>query len=228
MRESWVITIDGPAGAGKSTIARMLAARLDAVFLDTGAMYRAVTAAAMEQGANLEDAETLRRIMKTTHFRFEHDGPVLRVWVNGADFTDRIREPEVTEKVRYVACQGMLRERLVQMQREFAARFPKVVTEGRDQGTVAFPEARWKFFLEADAAERARRRRKDLAAVGKQVSLEELQAQILSRDASDVNRSVGPLVPAADAIRIDTTPITAEQVVEKMLQIIREKNRGRH
>jgi cytidylate kinase len=226
--DSWVIAIDGPAGAGKSTIARMLAARLGAVFLDTGAMYRAVTAAAMEQSVDLKDVRSVMSLMDRTEFRFEHDGPVLRVFVNGRDFTDRIREPEVTEKVRYVACQGLLRGRLVQMQREFAARFQKVVTEGRDQGTVAFPEARWKFFLEADAAERARRRQKDLAAVGKQVSLEELQAQILSRDASDVNRSVGPLVAAADAVHIDTTPISAEQVVEQMLQVIRGEKHGRH
>jgi cytidylate kinase len=166
--------------------------------------------------------------MESTEFRFEHDGPVLRVLVDGRDFTDRIREPEVTEKVRYVACQGMLRGQLVQMQRDFAARFPRVVTEGRDQGTVAFPEARWKFFLEANARERARRRQKDLAAVGKKVGLKELQEQILSRDASDVNRSVGPLVAAPDAIRIDTTPISPEQVVEKMLQTIQEKKHGGH
>lgn len=226
MRDAWVITIDGPAGSGKSTIARMLAARLEAVFLDTGAMYRAVTAAAMERGTDLEDVQALQKVMQTTEFRFEHDGPLLRVFVDGRDFTDRIREPEVTEKVRYVACQGILRGLLVQMQREFASHFPKVVTEGRDQGTVAFPEARWKFFMEADARERARRRQKDLAAVGKKVELNELQEQILSRDASDVNRSVGPLVAAVDAIHIDTTPITADQVAEKMVRIIQGKERG--
>ncbi|HOQ05612.1 MAG TPA: (d)CMP kinase [Anaerohalosphaeraceae bacterium] len=218
--ESWVITIDGPAGAGKSTVARMLAERLGAVFLDTGAMYRALTAAAMDKSVNLEDAETLLKIFETTRFQFEHDGQVLRVLVDGKDYTQRIRLPEVTEKVRYAACQPAVRSRLVQMQQDFARQFPKVVTEGRDQGTVVFPNARWKFFLEADVMERARRRQKDLAQSGRYVSLEELKEQIENRDASDRNRSVGPLTAAADAVVIDTTSLTAQEVVEKILQIV--------
>ncbi|MEJ5260362.1 MAG: (d)CMP kinase [Anaerohalosphaeraceae bacterium] len=220
MQTSWVITIDGPAGAGKSTIARMLAERLGAVFLDTGAMYRALTAAAMDKGVDLEDVESLLKVFETTRFQFEHDGQVLRVLVDGQDYTQRIRSPEVTEKVRYAACQPAVRSRLVQMQQDFARRFPKVVTEGRDQGTVVFPHAKWKFFLDADAAERARRRQKDLAQSGTYVSLEELKEQIENRDASDRNRSVGPLTAAADAVVIDTTPLTAQEVVEKILQIV--------
>ncbi len=226
MQKSWVITIDGPAGSGKSTVAQMLAARLGAVFLDTGAMYRAVTAAAMERGADLDDAQSLLEVMETTEFHFEHKGPLLRALVDERDFTDRIRDPEVTEKVRHVAGQPLLRERLVQMQRDFAARFPKVVAEGRDQGTVVFPQAQWKFFLEADVAERARRRQKDLAAAGRQITQKELESQILSRDNSDRHRQVGPLAAAADAIHIDSTSISAQQVVEKMLQIIHGEKHG--
>ncbi|HPP55014.1 MAG TPA: (d)CMP kinase [Anaerohalosphaeraceae bacterium] len=218
--ESWVITIDGPAGAGKSTVARMLAERLGAVFLDTGAMYRALTAAAMDKGVNLEDAEALLKIFETTRFQFEHDGQVLRVLVDGKDYTQRIRLPEVTEKVRYAACQPAVRRRLVQMQQDFARQFPKVVTEGRDQGTVVFPNARWKFFLEADVMERARRRQKDLAQSGLVVGLDELREQIESRDASDRNRTVGPLTPAPDAVVVDTTSLTVQQVVETILRTI--------
>lgn len=225
--ESWVITIDGPAGAGKSTIARMLAARLGAVFLDTGAMYRALTAAAMDKGADLEDVDALLKVFETTRFQFEHDGQVLRVLVDGQDYTQRIRTPEVTEKVRYAASQPALRSRLVQMQQEFARQFSKVVTEGRDQGTVVFPDARWKFFLEADVLERARRRQKDLAAAGTYVSLEELKNQIESRDASDRNRSVGPLTAAPDAVVIDTTRLTVQEVVETILRVMGRSQDGR-
>lgn len=218
-----MITIDGPAGAGKSTIARMLAARLEAVFLDTGAMYRALTAAAMDKGADLKDVEALLQVLETTRFQFEQDGQILRVLVDGRDFTQRIRTPEVTEKVRFAASEPAVRSRLVRMQQDFARQFPRVVTEGRDQGTVVFPEARWKFFLEADVEERARRRQKDLLAGGISVNLDELKSQIESRDASDRTRAVGPLKPAEDAVVIDTTHLTPQEVVEKIVQVI-ERN----
>lgn len=224
MLKKGVITIDGPAGVGKSTVARMLAERLGAVFLDTGAMYRAVTVAALRAGVDLENADALTAVMDRGDFRFVHDGPLLRVFLGREDITGEIRDPNVTEKVRHIASQPALRSRLVEMQRAFAAGYPLVVTEGRDQGTVAFPQAACKFYLEADPRERARRRAKDLAQAGQKVDLEKLESQIISRDESDYRRAVGPLKPAPDAVRIDTTNLSVEEVVKRMLEVIESRN----
>ena len=220
MADSFVITIDGPAGVGKSTVARMLARRLDAVFLDTGATYRAVTVAALDAGVDLTDPQAVLAVMGRTNFNFSHDGDLLRVKINGTDATQTIREPDVTEQVKHVACAPVLREQLVKLQQDFAAQFDRVVTEGRDQGTVVFPDATYKFFLTADSQERTRRRHTELKAAGKEVDPDQLHQQIIERDASDVNRTVGPLKPAADAVMIDTTNIDAQQVVHQMLEAI--------
>lgn len=216
----WVITIDGPAGVGKSTVARMLAARVGAVFLDTGATYRAVTLAAMQAKADLTDVQAVLAVMAKTKFSFFHEGDVLKVVIGGNDATAAIRLPDVTEKVRHIASAPKLRSKLVQLQRDFAGQFKKVVTEGRDQGTVVFPDAKFKFFLTADPRERARRRYVELKAAGQQIDFETLGQQITERDASDENRLVGPLKPATDAVIIDTTKIDAGGVVNKMLEII--------
>jgi cytidylate kinase len=226
LNKRWIITIDGPAGVGKSTVARMLAERLGAVFLDTGATYRAVTLAAMRAGAELTDTPAVMRVMDDTRFDFVHEGSQLKVFLNGVEATHQIRDPKVTEQVRHIAGAGALRARLVDLQRAFAARFERVVTEGRDQGTVVFPEAKYKFFLTADARQRARRRFEELKAAGQTVEFETLVEQIVSRDASDENRAVGPLKPAADAVKIDTTHIDAAGVVEKMLAVIHQAGYG--
>ena len=216
-----VITIDGPAGSGKSTIAQLVAERLGAGFLDTGAMYRAVTLAAMRSGVDLTDEESLVGVMDGNEFRFAITDSHTQVSINGVDETDAIRDPAFTVNVEYIASAPKLRAKLVKMQRSLAGYLEKIVTEGRDQGTIAFADADFKFFLVAGLAERARRRQAQLKENGKEVDLEELKQQILQRDASDEAREVGPLVCAEDAITIDTTELNIEQVIEKILGHIR-------
>ena len=218
-----VITIDGPAASGKSTVARLLAEKLDAVFLDTGAMYRAVTLAAMQAKVSLSDQGRLLRVLKTTDFSFRPAKGAMKVSINGRDATEQIRDEKVTANARHIASAPEIREELVRMQRDFAARQQTIVTEGRDQGTVAFPDADVKFYLTADLTERARRRRAELAAKETNQALEDIKEAILQRDRSDENRTVGPLKPADDAIVVDTTDLSIEYVVAKLLNCIRER-----
>jgi cytidylate kinase len=217
-----VITIDGPAASGKSTVARLLAERLGASFLDTGAMYRAVTLAAIEAGVDMSDEDKLLGVLETNEFQFAVREGRMVVCIEGIDATERIRGPEVTAKARYIASATKLREKLVQMQKQFAAGEEKIVTEGRDQGTVAFSDADVKFYLIADAGERARRRQLELRARGNRESLEQIQRAIEERDKSDEDRVVGPLRPADDAIVIDTTDLSIEEVVKKLLRCVEE------
>lgn len=216
-----IITIDGPAASGKSTVARLVAQKLGASFLDTGAMYRAVTLAAMKAGVDMSDEKKLLGVMRTGKFQFSAKDGLMKVAIDGADVSDEIRSPEVTEKSRYIASAAMVREKLVRMQRQFAKGEEKIVTEGRDQGTVAFSDADMKFYLTADVAERARRRQAELLAKGSTANLKEIQRAIEERDRSDRMRAVGPLKPAEDAIVINTTGLSIEQVVEKILGFIK-------
>jgi len=229
-----IITIDGPAASGKSTVARLLAGRLNASFLDTGAMYRAVTLAAMRASIDLSDEQKLLDVMLKHEFQFSDQAGKMIVCIDGADVTEDIRNPEVTANARYIAAAPKVRERLVQMQRQFASGRQKIVTEGRDQGTVAFSDADIKFFLTADLAERARRRQAELgisesqSATGVPISPRfcemgspDIQKAIEQRDKSDQERAVGPLKPAEDAIIVDTTNLSIEQVVEKLADYVK-------
>jgi len=218
-----IVTIDGPAASGKSTVARLLARKLGASFLDTGAMYRAVTLAAMQAGADLSSQEELLGVVQTHEFQFSVRAGQMRISIGAVDVTEVIRNPRVTANARYIASAPKVREKLVQMQRQFAASRQKIVTEGRDQGTVAFPDADIKFYLTADSVERARRRQAELGAQGGE-SLEQLQRALEERDKSDQNRTVGPLKPAKDAIVVDTTNLRIDEVVDKLLKCVKSAN----
>jgi len=234
-----VITIDGPAASGKSTAARLLAEKLGASFLDTGAMYRAVTLAAMQADVDMSDEDKLLGVMETSEFKFSLRDDKMVVCIDGIDVTEQIRQPQITANARYIASSPKAREKLVQMQRQFAAGRGKIVTEGRDQGTVAFSDADIKFYLTADSLERARRRQAELRAkggdesrpscrktscgkTGRDETLEQIKKAIEERDKSDENRTVGPLRPAEDAIVVDTTDLSIEEVVEKLLDYVKE------
>ncbi|MGD0573190.1 MAG: (d)CMP kinase [Sedimentisphaerales bacterium] len=218
-----VITIDGPAASGKSTVARLLAAKLDAVFLDTGAMYRAATLAAMLDGADLTNQQRILEVLDETVFEFKATPNGMLVRIDGVDATAQIRDPKVTANARYVACLAPARQRLVDMQRRFAQAYERIVSEGRDQGTVVFPDANAKFYLTADLNERARRRQVELKAKGIMQTDDEICQAILKRDQSDENRSVGPLKPADDAVIVDTTDLSIDEVVEKLVDFVKQK-----
>ncbi len=218
-----VVTIDGPAGSGKSTVARLLARRTGAVFLDTGAMYRAVTWAALKAGKDLADAGGILTLMDATAFDFKPEATGMRVSIDGRDVTEPIRDPQVTASVCFIAAQPEVRDRLVGMQRAFARTADRIVTEGRDQGTVAFPDADVKVFLTADPRERARRRLAELRAQGRPADLEEVLRAVVERDRSDQAREVGPLKPAPDAVVVDTTGRTIEQVVDGLERLVKER-----
>lgn len=220
---SLVVTIDGPAASGKSTVARLLAERLCASFLDTGAMYRAVAFAAVRNGVDITDEDKLLQVLEDTEFHFVSEKDNMAVRIGDVDVTEQIRRPEITAKARYVASAPKLRSKLVEMQQAYALSRHKIVSEGRDQGTVAFPNADVKFFLTADVAKRAARRQRELQAKGITQGLEETQLAIERRDKSDEDRNVGPLKPADDAIIIDTTNLTVNEVVTELLYRIEKK-----
>lgn len=210
-----IVTIDGPAGAGKSTVARRLAGLLGFEFLDTGAMYRCVALALLRRGGENALAD-LPLWIPSLDLKFEPG----RSWVGGEEVTETIRNPEVTGLVSAVAEQGAVREKLVAIQQDYG-KGRKLVTEGRDQGSVVFPEALCKFFLVADVMERAKRRLRELEAKGQAIPLEELAKQIAIRDHRDANRAIGPMVAAKDAIHLDSTGLTIDQVVLRMEEIVR-------
>jgi cytidylate kinase len=213
-----IITIDGPAGAGKSSVAKMLANRLGFRFLDTGAMYRAVALAGMKKELNWDMPDDMAELAGRIQLRVDGE----RIFLDGEDVSEAIRSTEVTAVTRYAAGNPAVRSQLVELQRRTAAG-QNIVTEGRDQGTVAFPDAECKIFLTASPEERARRRLGDLQAKNEPITLEQVLVAQNRRDHEDQNRSVGPLMPADDAIEVCTDGLSLEEVVEKLETIARQK-----
>ena len=213
-----VVTLDGPAGAGKSTVSKQLAQRLQWRLLDTGAMYRAVTVAALRRGVDLQSDDELGALAERTSVRL----PEGQVLLDGEDVSALIRTLEVTKASRFIADSPRVRRRLVQWQREFADEFD-VIAEGRDQGTVVFPNALRKFYVTASLKERVRRRLAEYEARGESVTTEFLEREIQERDARDAAREIAPMKPADDAIVVDTTDMPLAKVIEMLEADIRER-----
>lgn len=225
LRESMIITIDGPAGSGKSTVAALVAERLAARHLDTGAMYRAVTLAGLEQGVDLDDPAAVEALGRGCRIELADAGDCRRVLLNGRDVTEDIRSTSVSDQAHKVARVGALRELLISQQRRIAQDAGTLVTEGRDQGTVVFPEAKYKFYLDASPACRAQRRWKQMQSQGIGSTVEEVMAAQEQRDRRDAARRVGPLKPAPDAIIVDTTEMPLEEVVESLYRHVSQAGR---
>ncbi len=222
MHEPLVITIDGPAGAGKSTVAQKLAARLGLMYVDSGATYRAAALKVLEAGVDPNDEPAVAKLVGATDVRVTTGDGEPRVLIDGSDVTTRLRTPEVTLAAAQVSRLPEVRAKLIEMQRSFA-RGRGVVMEGRDIGTVVFPQAQLKIFLKADVEERARRRLKQDSREGRDATLEKTAYEIGRRDQLDAERKISPLIAAADAVEIDSTHLAAEQVVERILVLARNR-----
>jgi cytidylate kinase len=217
-----IVTIDGPAGSGKSTAARLLAERLGFQFLDTGAMYRAVALECLERQIHVADEDRVAEVARS--LKIDALGPT--VLSNERDVTTAIRAPEIAGAASRVATVPAVREAMVRLQRQAAAGH-NIVTEGRDQGTVVFPDALCKFYLTAEPDERARRRQREMEEQGVRVGFDELRAQIEERDSRDQNRLTAPMLAAADALAIDTTSMTIDEAVRCLETIVHRRMASR-
>ncbi|OGP74782.1 MAG: cytidylate kinase [Deltaproteobacteria bacterium RBG_16_50_11] len=224
-RKRLIIAIDGPSGAGKSTAARSLAKRLGYLYIDTGAMYRAVALKVKTGAVSPENDQVLSKFVSTLRISLIPAEDGVRVLCNGEDITEAIRSPEISRLASDISKRKGVREALVRMQREMG-RGGGVVLEGRDIGTVVFPDADVKFYLDADSEERAMRRFKELAGKGAEVNYQETLEEVRKRDHNDMSRALSPLRKADDAICINSTRLSAEEVTEELVRIIVQKEKG--
>ncbi|MEW4487214.1 (d)CMP kinase [Thalassoglobus sp. JC818] len=214
-----IITIDGPAGTGKSTVAQCLAKVLEFEYLDTGAMYRMIALKVLNSSVSPEDSDQVAELAGTAQLKFDQGAAIL----DGGDVTHRLREPEVSAAASVVAQNSTVRKILV-TQQQAIAKGCDIVCEGRDQGTVVFPHADFKFFLTADEEIRARRRMEDLQRLGTEASFDDVLTEQRERDARDETRSIAPLQPAHDAVIVDSSRMTIEEVVKHLQNVISESN----
>jgi cytidylate kinase len=207
------IAIDGPAGAGKSTIAKILAEKLGMNYIDTGAMYRAITLKAIENNIDFNDVSSLINLVNNTDIKISNS----RIYLDSKDVTDKIRTPLVNQKVSKIAAISEIRKKMIYLQKKLAEN-GNVIMDGRDIGTVVLPNASLKFFITATVEERAKRRFLELKAKGHDVNYDYIKKEILSRDEQDMNRKISPLKPAEDAIVIDTSNKEIEEIIQEILQ----------
>lgn len=219
-----IIAIDGPAGAGKSTVAQIVAQRLNYIYIDTGAMYRAIAWKVLQENVQLDDTAAMINITENIGIRLTYVNGKTNVFVDEYDVTNEIRDPNISRMVSEVAQFAAVRTALVALQRDMATQ-GGVVMDGRDIGTAVLPNADVKIFLTASITERAERRWKEMKSKGFDVSLEELTNDIATRDKKDCERLISPLVQANDAILLDTTTLSIEQAVHRILTICEEKEK---
>ncbi|KGX92181.1 cytidylate kinase [Pontibacillus halophilus JSM 076056 = DSM 19796] len=222
MQDTIAIAIDGPAAAGKSTVAKIVAKELSYVYIDTGAMYRALTLKALRNGARLNVEEDMHQLLMTTTIDLQQTGDGQRVLLDTEDVSLDVRSQEVTTQVSYVAVHGKVREEMVNRQRQLAEK-KGVVMDGRDIGTHVIPDAEVKVFLIASVSERAERRHKENMEKGFPSDMEQLKEEIRMRDKIDSEREVSPLVKADDAIEVDTTSLTIDEVANRILSIVQDQ-----
>lgn len=221
MTKPFIIAIDGPSGAGKSTLGRRLARELGLLYIDTGAMYRAVALAVTRAGVSTTDADSVADVARRARIRLEGDPDTLRVWLDDEDVSDEIRGEQAGHTASVVSAIPEVRRELVAQQRQLGERAGGVVLDGRDIGTVVFPDADVKFFITAVPEERARRRFEEMGAHDQ--TFDETLADITARDRRDSTRADSPLVIAADAVVIDTTELAVEDVFQRMAEVVRER-----
>lgn len=214
-----IVAIDGPSGAGKSTVGKMLARELGYIYIDTGSMYRALGWKAVKEGVELKEGPELKELCARTDVTLKQEGGEIRVYVDGQDVSPFIRTPEMSMAASAISAQPSVRARLLELQRQMG-RGGGVVLEGRDIGTVVFPEAKAKFYLDADPVQRAERRYTELKAKGEDVSLDRIIEEVKKRDYDDSHRAIAPLKKAEDAVVVDSSHMSAEKVVRLMKGLV--------